>query len=550
MLDALTGLRFIAAFAVFMFHSKERFHVDSWKLGSLGSSAVAFFFVLSGFILTYVYGDTLSRDKLRAFFVARFARIWPVHAVTLVLFIWIFRGASFPVDGREVVSLVQQALLLQTWSVEQAQIFQFNGVSWSISVEFFFYALFPFVCFLSRKAFLRAYGLVALGTILMLVVAEVWVRQVPGVLPQALTVFHLGPPTRLFEFMTGIAAARWFAVAANARRNVALDTSLEVGSLALAAGAFYVANFTPTLYVIDSWFGAAVMKSYLCHGPVYALPFAAVVVVFARSRGLLARLFSLPGFVYLGEISYAFYMVHSIVILAVVRFGGSIAADWQLGILASFALTLAASTILHEGVELPFRDAFTRLLMGRPKEALPSLGRGLGGFARNSAALASVVLLVVAPIGIARVSAIRTTVVASECIGRTLPRLRDITFENEARILGVGTRRKSEGLELSLVLEPLPKARRDLFLHISDGAGNVLRQSHFTFTPLRDERGRELQLASALLTKAELEGATTLGVGFWSKEAGAAGADRGPLSMGGHRLDVYRIGGRRMSAMK
>ena len=141
MLDALTGLRFVAAFAVFLFHSRERFHVDSWRLGTLGSAAVAFFFVLSGFILTYVYGETLKRDALRGFFVARFARIWPVHVATLVLFIVVLRGESIPVDGWEVVSTIQQLFLLQTWSSNLEDVLQLNGVSWSISVEFLFYAL-------------------------------------------------------------------------------------------------------------------------------------------------------------------------------------------------------------------------------------------------------------------------------------------------------------------------------------------------------------------------------------------------------------------------
>ena len=545
MLDALTGLRFVAAFAVFLFHSRERFQIDSWKLGTLGSAAVAFFFVLSGFILTYVYGESLTRESLRNFFVARFARIWPVHVATLLLFIVVLRGRSFPVDGSEALSAVRQLFLLQTWSSSLEGVLQLNGVSWSISVEFLFYALFPFLCLLTRRSLLKVYALVVLGTAAALALAEVWVRLDPEALPQARTIFHFAPPTRLFEFTTGIVAARWFGAAAGARRSVVFDTALELGVLALACGAFWIVNYTPALYRLDQALGSRVLSGYLNHGPAYALPFTAVIVVFARSRGLVARVLSLPGFVYLGEISYAFYMVHSIVLVAIVRYAGAIASDWQLGLLASLAMTLAASALLHEGIELPFRDFFTKLLTKRAKDALPALGRGTLAFTRNVAVLGSIAVLVLTPVGIGRVSRIRGSVLALEHVARSTPRLRDITFAGEARVLGVVTERQAERLELTVVYEPLPDARRQLFLHISDSAGNVVRQGSFNVVSVSDEAGRELRLATASLPKSQLEGAAMLGIGFWSQASGAARADRGPLSMGGHRLDVLGLSTRR-----
>ncbi|NUP95453.1 MAG: acyltransferase [Planctomycetaceae bacterium] len=548
MLDALTGLRFVAAFAVFLFHSREKFHIDSWKLGSLGSCAVAFFFVLSGFILTYVYGESLKRESLRGFFVARFARIWPVHIATLVLFVVVMRRGTFPADGSEVLSALKQAFLLQTWSTDLTSVLQLNGVSWSISVEFLFYALFPFLCFLSRKALLKAYALIALGSVLALAVAEFWVRQDPAALEGARTVFHFAPPTRLFEFTTGIVAARWFAVAGATRRNVALDTLLEVAVLALAFGAFWAINYTPTIYTIEQALGTRVLSTYLVHGPAYALPFTAVIVVFARSRGLVARALSLPGCVYLGEISYAFYMVHSIVLLAVVRYGGAITSDWQLGLLASLAMTLAASALLHEGIELPFRDFFSKLLTKRGKEALPALARGQVAFLRNVTVFGSIAVLVLTPVGIGRVSRLRGAVLAESHVARSTPRLRDVTFAGEARVLGVVTERHDNSLELTVVYERLPEARRDLFLHISDASGNPVRQGSFKVSSVGDEKGRDVYIATATLAKSQLEGATTLGIGFWSQANGAARADRGPLSMAGHRLDVFGVGQRKRRA--
>src|SRR6266853_1107259 len=86
-LPALTSLRFFAAFHVVIFHfqAMQIFIGPAWfqKLSSIGYVGVSFFFVLSGFILVYTYAgrDTPARDFWRA----RFARIYPAFAFSLLL---------------------------------------------------------------------------------------------------------------------------------------------------------------------------------------------------------------------------------------------------------------------------------------------------------------------------------------------------------------------------------------------------------------------------------------------------------------------------------
>jgi len=89
-LNALTGLRFFAAFAIVFHHSRGTFlPVDAMSRWPL-DSAVSFFFVLSGFILTHVYPELPTRKHVTKFFLARFARLWPVHVLTLVLALLLF----------------------------------------------------------------------------------------------------------------------------------------------------------------------------------------------------------------------------------------------------------------------------------------------------------------------------------------------------------------------------------------------------------------------------------------------------------------------------
>ena len=83
-LDALTGLRALAALAVFAQHFMSIMDIKV-KLGPIGGIAVSFFFVLSGFILVYVYKGRLTGSTTPKFYFTRFARIWPLHIACLLL---------------------------------------------------------------------------------------------------------------------------------------------------------------------------------------------------------------------------------------------------------------------------------------------------------------------------------------------------------------------------------------------------------------------------------------------------------------------------------
>src|SRR5438105_14109782 len=92
-LDALTGLRFLAAAAVALAHL-PRLHLDpslpptARRLFMEGGAGVPFFFVLSGFVLAYSYHDRLARPsgwELGRYALSRFARIWPVYLLSVAL---------------------------------------------------------------------------------------------------------------------------------------------------------------------------------------------------------------------------------------------------------------------------------------------------------------------------------------------------------------------------------------------------------------------------------------------------------------------------------
>jgi len=124
-------MRFFAAASVVAGHVLYQTAPDSevWRHYPLGIG-VSFFFVLSGFVLTWAYDPTMS---VRGFYLRRFARIYPLHAVT-----WL---VAFLVVDPELAGKARRALLLvQVWSGKQTDAFAMNSVSWSLGCEAFFYA--------------------------------------------------------------------------------------------------------------------------------------------------------------------------------------------------------------------------------------------------------------------------------------------------------------------------------------------------------------------------------------------------------------------------
>src|SRR5207248_3736682 len=171
-LSSLTGIRFYAALLVYLAHIRaipgmKAFIGAAWLIDA-GHIGVSFFFVLSGFILTYNYAD-LFRDGVSArdysrFVWGRLTKIYPVHFLATVVVLPIsILSPGLPIDWRAVP--VHLGLLQCLWpSTTPAFYEQLNVPSWSISCEWFFYALAPvtiFVAFGRRRRWVAAAAMAA-----------------------------------------------------------------------------------------------------------------------------------------------------------------------------------------------------------------------------------------------------------------------------------------------------------------------------------------------------------------------------------------------------
>ena len=332
-LPVLTSLRFPAAAAIVLFHSLYPFQLGHGVWDAL-ASGVSFFYVLSGFILYYNYRDLTDRH---AFWAARVARIWPVHVVTFILTLLLVPSTA--IWGLRLWPLTAplNLALLHAWVPWMGVVFSFNGVSWSLSVEAFFYLMFPWLLvFLKRRGpvpFLAATFLLGLGLVTGCALLDPPVGDIVG---------RFNPLCRVFEFALGMAAAEFWL---RERRAVVAGTGWEIAALVLAVGteAGLIAFLTHAALdvAVINWLA----------NTVGAISFAFVIWVFAHQAGALSRWASGPLPVRLGEISFALFMCHQILLRWIVYDRANVGVR----LAVATALTLLLSYALFRWVETPCR---------------------------------------------------------------------------------------------------------------------------------------------------------------------------------------------------
>jgi len=309
-LPALTSLRFFAALMVFFSHLDFlRIHVDASGNPSKyqdiyktwfyeGYSGVTFFFILSGFILAHSYQERLSRGTTSTvdFFIFRIARIVPLHWLTLLIAIFLLRSANGNPDFFSATSFLANSFLLQAWFSDINIAFSYNLVSWSLSDEMFFYAMFPFLIRLNNKV-------LAIVFILLITFILIWL---PVTLPFA--TFHLPrftdltkyyaywfPAFRIGDFIAGIILYR----AWSARKEIPSIFASLLQGISIVLLVIFYANHAG----IDETFR---FDFY------YAIPMAFLIFVFAYQNGIFSRIISNRPMLILGEASFAFYMIHQL----------------------------------------------------------------------------------------------------------------------------------------------------------------------------------------------------------------------------------------------
>ncbi len=345
MIKPLTSLRFLAAILVFLFH------IYGNPYYQFGYIFVPFFFILSGFILTINYHEKfniLNTNYILKYYFARIGRIYPVHLLTFVLVIpVVFAMKKYPVFdtwSHFLVKGISNLLLFQGFLPDEDVYFSFNGVSWTLSSEIFFYLFFPIILFVVLKVKKRlSFKVKAIMLVVFFIAAEkLWIHF--GVSHNGTGwwwFFGINPIVNIPFFISGCLVA--FLYLRQKKRveesnNFILFSILEIVIIIILFGVnnygvMNTENFNPYKYFI--------------------LIFIAMIYIFSFSKGLFSKLISCKPFIYLGEISFSFYMIHQIIInYAFFVFYQQHSTYIYITI---FIISLVLSMFLYHFVENPFR---------------------------------------------------------------------------------------------------------------------------------------------------------------------------------------------------
>jgi len=343
-LKALTSIRFFVALHVALYHLVRPF--DLWGplsgFFSAGYTGVSFFFVLSGFILTYSHADDvlIGAPFRKRFYFSRFARIYPVYLLLTIVAAFVLRHSfDKPIH---TIAFVADLLMVQTWSVRMAPFF--NVPAWSVSMEAVFYFLFPFVYRHLRppsrgRAILQTF---LFWTLAMLPPAfELWKfpatawHEGPGLFAYWVRRF---PPFSVPEFLAGITVGWIFVLYPPSRRQAVACTCTCIGFAGI---------------IIPLVFSKYLPMCMLHNGLL--IPFDGLLLLGLGQPTWLSRALRGSALLLLGEASYSFYLSHFML------------GDWvvsEFGVNQGFTalipkllLSIAFSISLFVFIERPSRSA-------------------------------------------------------------------------------------------------------------------------------------------------------------------------------------------------
>ncbi len=297
-LDALTASRFFAALTIVFFHGGGGlFPLSVFPINPLFTSGpvmVSYFFVLSGFVLAYVYHRPGEHFHFGKFAWARFARIYPVYllAFGLTSLYYIERIARV-----KPAKIWANLLLVQAWIPKYAM--SLNMVAWALSVEAFLYVLFPFLLLWAYRKSLRRLIAVSLGF---------WVfsQIIHAILMTALigqdwgSAFLLyNPLFHISTFFVGMVGGIWYLREGRGHKTHpnTVHAVLILGLASAAAG----------LILLKS---PGFVRHFSLANGLFAPFFLVIVLALALERGKIARVLSHRWLVTLGGASYALYLLH------------------------------------------------------------------------------------------------------------------------------------------------------------------------------------------------------------------------------------------------
>lgn len=349
----LNGLRFIAAFLVIIHHIeqfKSIYGLNSyWEkipfINIIGKLGVILFFVLSGFLITYLLlSEEKTRNKIsiKSFYVRRILRIWPLYFFILILAFAVLPNIKlFVLPGYEaefvysdlIYKLILFVFFLPNLVMPMFGLVPFASHVWSIGIEEQFYLAWPVVLkFVKKRRILLMLSIIFFYLLISRALNSVYTDFLP----------------HKTELKAIWSAFNIDCMAIGGLFAILLIRKNKILSFLMNKYVFYT-----TLILCLTMLIQGVYIPYI-HYEVYAVLFGVLILNFAANPGIKISLEN-KVMNYLGKISYGLYMYHPIGIVLSIYLATSIGvvSNWLLYPLGT-GLTIILASASYKYLESGF----------------------------------------------------------------------------------------------------------------------------------------------------------------------------------------------------
>ena len=294
MIRTLQSLRFFFIMLVVLSH----YIGSSFDFG--GECGVSFFFILSGFVLSFAYSERISKGifSTKPFLLRQWTKIYPLHIITFII--------MFALDLRlgkycDITAVIANILLLQSWVPADSFYFVANSPSWFLCDILFFYAVFSSL----NKLILRTDNkkIISISIIVFLLYICLMV-----ILPSHLVnpILYANPLTRLLDFIIGIILYKLYI----SDKGIALKDIINSKSSITVS----LIELSLILLVVITAFVYPHLQPRVRTVSIFWLSIPIFILFFAmsdKSNGIISKLLQGKTILWLGNISFCIYIIHA-----------------------------------------------------------------------------------------------------------------------------------------------------------------------------------------------------------------------------------------------
>jgi peptidoglycan/LPS O-acetylase OafA/YrhL len=345
-LDQLTFTRFLMILLVLFYHGDGGIFFDFLnqlpfsELLRTAPTAVSYLYVLSGFVMALVYFRPNEKFDIAGYWRARVARIYPLYLIAFLLTCYFYVDAILRIKPQKILANI---FVIQAWIPSYSQ--SFNYASWSMTVEFFFYAIFPFFTLWAYKQSTKK--LISLSMILwagsQLIHHIFWIRYFPE--NQGFIVYS--PVFHLNSFIMGVVGGIWY-LREGSRQNIKPTTIF----ITLISSFIFVAGYS----IVSLTYFPLLPRDLQPMAGLLSPLMILFIISLALDKSFLSKIFNHPALVTLGETSYAIYILHVPIVWLFDRYlHKHIASAQQIFYVAVIPMLIAIGLLAHFFVDQPLR---------------------------------------------------------------------------------------------------------------------------------------------------------------------------------------------------